>query len=382
MRLMVFCIRRLALAVALPLVIAVAGQSGALAQGQGKAPGADGPASVDETAEKSASFKMMTIERRPFAMMMNRKLVGFSIDLWHAMAEELGLETDFEVATQFSEMLGKVERREADAAIANITITSVREETMDFTQPIFDSGIQVLVRDKDAPMGLVGALFNWEMLGLIVLAGVILFIIANLMWFFERREQPYFQYPYQEGIWRSFWWALNVIVNGGFEERVPQTRRGRAFAVVLVIASLFLVSAFVAKITASLTVSELKAQIQSYRDLFNRRVGTTAGSTSAAFLDFHSVPYRRFERMDDVFKALEQGELDAIVHDAPVLRYYANTAGRGQVRLVGSMLRPEKYGIALQAGSPYREQIDRILLKMREDGRYDELYRRWFGRNP
>ncbi len=381
MRLMVFCIRRLALAVALPLVIAVAGQSDALAQGQGQAPGAEGRASVDQTAE-TAAFKMMTIERRPFAMMMNGKLVGFSIDLWQAMAEELGLKTDFEAATQFSEMLGKVERREADAAIANITITSAREQTMDFTQPIFDSGIQVLVRDKDGPVGLVGALFNWEMLGLIVLAGVILFIVANLMWFFERREQPYFQYPYKEGIWRSFWWALNVIVNGGFEERVPQTRRGRAFAVLLVIASLFLVSAFVAKITASLTVSELKAQIQSYRDLFNRRVGTTAGSTSAAFLDFHSVPYRHFEKMDDVFKALEQGELDAIVHDAPVLRYYANTAGRGQVRLVGSMLRPEKYGIALQAGSPYREQIDRILLKMREDGRYDELYRRWFGRNP
>jgi polar amino acid transport system substrate-binding protein len=253
---------------------------------------------------------------------------------------------------------------------------------MDFTQPIFDAGIQVMVQDVDGQVGLIGALFNWEMLGLIVLAGVILFIIANLMWFFERRDQPYFQYPYKEGIWRSFWWALNVIVNGGFEERVPQTRRGRVFAVFLVIASLFLVSAFVAKITAALTVSELKSQIQSYRDLFNRRVGTTAGSTSAAFLELHSVPYRPFDALDDVFKALEARELDAVVHDAPVLAYYANTRGRGEVRLVGSVLRPEKYGVALQAGSPLRERFDRELLKMREDGRYEELYRRWFGRRP
>jgi polar amino acid transport system substrate-binding protein len=227
------------------------------------------------------------------------------------MAEELGLEYSFEIAQQFGEMLAKVERREADAAIANITITSAREQTMDFTQPIFDAGIQVMVRDADGQVDLFGALFNWEMLGLVVLAGVILFVIANLMWFFERRDQPYFQYPYKEGIWRSFWWALNVIVNGGFEERVPQTRRGRVFAVFLVIASLFLVSAFVAKITAALTVSELKSQIQSYRDLFNRRVGTTAGSTSAAFLDFHSVPYRSFNGLEDVFEALEARELDA-----------------------------------------------------------------------
>ena len=373
MRLIAFFIKRLALVTALAIAFAGA----AYGQGQG-AGGAEG----GQAGEAPAKLKIMTIERKPFAMVMNGKLVGFSVDLWDAMAQELGLAYDFEVATQFSDMLGRVEVQEADAAIANITITSAREQKMDFTQPIFDSGIQVLVRDEDGPAGLVGALFNWEMLGLIVLAGVILFIIANLMWFFERREQPYFQYPYKEGIWRSFWWALNVIVNGGFEERVPQTRRGRAFAVFLVIASLFLVSAFVAKITASLTVSELKAQIQSYRDLFNRRVGTTVGSTSASFLDFHSVPYRHFEKMDAVFKALEDGQLDAIVHDAPVLRYYANTSGRGQVRLVGSVLRPEKYGIALQAGSPYRERIDRILLKMREDGRYDEIYRRWFGRNP
>ena len=59
---------------------------------------------------------------------------------------------------------------------------------MDFTQPIFDAGIQVMVRDADGQVGLFGALFNWEMLGLVVLAGVILFVIANLMWFFERRD--------------------------------------------------------------------------------------------------------------------------------------------------------------------------------------------------
>lgn len=360
------------------LALWVLGSGPAWAQGAG----GDGQPAAAAGAAQNAPLKIMTIERKPFAMVMNGKLVGFSIELWQTMAEELGLEYSFEIAQQFGEMLAKVERREADAAIANITITSAREQKMDFTQPIFDAGIQVMVRDADGQVGLFGALFNWEMLGLVVLAGVILFVIANLMWFFERRDQPYFQYPYKEGIWRSFWWALNVIVNGGFEERVPQTRRGRVFAVFLVIASLFLVSAFVAKITAALTVSELKSQIQSYRDLFNRRVGTTAGSTSAAFLDFHSVPYRAFNGLEDVFQALEARELDAVVHDAPVLAYYVNTRGRGEARLVGSVLRPEKYGVALQAGSPLRERFDRVLLKMREDGRYEELYRRWFGRRP
>lgn len=327
-------------------------------------------------------LKVLTIERRPFAMMQQGMLVGFSVELWREVARELGVQSDFELKTGFAGMLEEVAAGRADAAIANITITSAREQTLDFSQPMFDAGIQVMVHSNGATTGLFGALFNWDMLGLVVLAGLLLFVVANVMWWFERRDQPYFQYPYGEGMWRAFWWALNVMVNGGFEERVPQTRKGRVFAVFLVIASLFLVSAFVAKITAALTVGELKSQIQSYRDLFHRRVGTTEGSTSAAFLDRHNVPYRKFANMTDLLRAIETAQLDAVVHDAPVLAYYVNTAGKGRMRLVGSVLRPEKYGIALPSGSRHREGINQALLRIREDGRYADLYRKWFGGSP
>lgn len=333
-------------------------------------------------AEKAPALSVLTIERQPFAMRQNGKLVGFSVELWQEVAKELEVTYAFDVETSFAGMLARVAKAEADAAIANITITSEREKVLDFSQPMFDAGIQVMVHSDGVSGGLIGALFNWEMLALVVLAGLLLFVVANLMWWFEHRDQPYFQYPYGEGMWRSFWWALNVMVNGGFEERVPQTRRGRVFAVFLVIASLFLVSAFVAKITAALTVGELKSQIQSYRDLFNRRVGTTEGSTSAAFLDRHGVPYRTFPTMAALLDAMEKKDLDAVVHDAPVLAYYANTKGKGRMRLVGTALRPEKYGIALPPGSMRREGINRALLRIREDGRYSDLYRKWFGRSP
>lgn len=334
------------------------------------------PALVPESARR---LKVITIERQPFAMRQNGRLVGFSVELWEAVAAEIGMAFDMEVATSFASMLEAVASANADAAIANITITAEREERLDFSQPMFDAGIQVMVRSSGASSGLFGALFNWEMFALLLLAGVLLFVVANVMWWFERRDQPYFQYPYGEGMWRSFWWALNLMVNGGFEERIPQTRAGRVFAVFLVIASLFLVSAFVAKITASLTVGELKSHIQGYRDLYNRRVGTTEGSTSAAFLDLHNVPFRSFKAMPELLRAIETEQLDAVVHDAPVLAYYVNTSGEGKMRLVGSILRPEKYGIALTAGSVHREGIDRALLRIREDGRYGRLYSKWFG---
>jgi len=71
-------------------------------------------------------------------------------------------------------------------------------------------------------------------------------------------------------------------------------------------------------------------------------------------------------------------KLDAVVHDAPLLDYFAITRGRGKVRVVGDLLRPEKYGIALQVGSDLREPLNRALLRLRENGSFARLRARWF----
>jgi len=225
----------------------------------------------------------------------------------------------------------------------------------------------------------LSALFNAEILGLLVLATVLLFGIGNVMWLLERRHQQYFQTDdYGEGVFRGFWWALNVIVNGGFEDKMPRTLLGRLFAVILVVASLFVVSAFVAQITTNLTVAELQSQVGGINDLYGKRVGTTNGSTASDLLDHRALPQRQFPDTEALFTALEDGEIDAVVHDAPILAYYAATRGRGRVHVVGEMLQPEKYGIAFPQGSPLVEPVNRVLLKLREDGTIAAIHERWF----
>ncbi|MEM1307043.1 MAG: transporter substrate-binding domain-containing protein, partial [Pseudomonadota bacterium] len=263
---------------------------------------------------------------------------------------------------------------------ANISITSARERVLDFSQPMFDAGLKVMTPEEGQSVGLFGALFNLEMLGLVALSFLLLFGAANAMWYFEHKTQPYFQYPYREGVFRSFWWALNVIVNGGFEERIPLTPRGRVFAIFLVFASLFIVSAFVAKITATLTVGELQSQIRGYTDLYGKRVGTTQGSTASAFLESHAIDHTTYTDIDTLFAAVADRKLDAVVHDAPLLDYYAATRGRNRVRVVGDLLRPEKFGIALQQDSPLAERVNRALLNLKENGEYERLRARWFER--
>lgn len=331
-------------------------------------------------AAEGPALRIATVERKPFVIRSDRGLTGFSIELWNEISQQIGRTSQLETADTFSHMLDQVRNGSVDAAIANITVSAVREQEMDFSHPIFDSGVQVMVRADGSPTALLAAIFNWEMLVLVAAAAVALFAIANLMWFLERRKQSYFAYGYSEGLWRSFWWALNVILNGGFEERVPQTIAGRVFAVLLVVSSLFVVSAFVAKITSAVTVGELRSQIGSYSDLYGRRVGTTAGSTSALFLASHHIRHREFDDVEKLFEALRRKELDAVVHDAPILAHYASTEGRGEVRVIGAILRPEKYGIAFPSGSPLVESVNRALLRLREDGTYEVLREKWFGR--
>ena len=335
-------------------------------------------ARAQEEEPEEGPLRVATLERPPFAMRNGEDFNGFSIELWREVASSLGRDTVFVEATDIPSLLRSVQEGDVDAGIANITVSSSREEMLDFSQPMFDSGLRIMVRSDGASSSILAALFTWEILGLVVAATFVLFLIGNVMWLLERRTQDYFQHGYGEGVFRGFWWALNVIVNGGFEERMPQTALGRLFAVILVVASLFIVSAFVAQITATLTISELQSQIGGINDLYGRRVGTTTGSTASDFLEQRALQGQPYPDTEALFGALHNGKLDAIVHDAPILDYYAATRGRGKVQVVGEMLQPEKYGIAFPEGSELVEPVNRTLLKLREDGTIAGIHDRWF----
>ena len=321
-----------------------------------------------------------TIERPPFATTINGIPSGFSLDLMGAIAIELDRPVEFQFYDSFPTMLAAVEGGIHDGAVANISITSAREATMDFSQPIFESGIGVLLAEADEGSPVWQALLTSDFLFSVLLALGALFGSGMLMWVFERRVQPYFDRPIGDAMFPSFWWALNVVVNGGFEERMPQSRMGRFFSVILVISSLFVVSIFVATITSATTVAALQHNIDSINDLEGRDVATISGSTSADFLIARDINYIGFYSPDQIFEALETGRVEAVVFDAPILAYYTTTKTTDQeIQLLSRIYRRENYGIALPSRSPLKEDIDRALLHLRETGVYDQLVQQWFG---
>jgi len=324
-------------------------------------------------------LRLVTVMRTPFSMVEDGADTGFSLDLWAAVAEDLGFNYTVSRAQSFGEMLDEVAEGRADVAAANISITSEREARMDFSQPIFSSGLRVMVPADQGSGSLLSVLWSRDLAFIALAAFALLIGGGMLMWRFERNAQEYFKGDAREKLFPSFWWALNLVVNGGFEERVPRTVLGRVFATLLVISSLFVVSIFVAHITAAMTVDAIQTNGNSVNDLYGKKVGTTSGSTSATYLDQRDLGYRGFDNLEQLIVAFEAGELDAVVFDSPILSYYVNTEGAGIGTLTGPMFLRDSYGFALQTDSPLRESINRTLLRFAEDGTYQSLLVKWFG---
>lgn len=330
-------------------------------------------------AQNNAALNIATVHRPPFAFTDDNDVRGFSIDLMRAIGEDIGREITFQPEQDFRSMFDKVISNEVDGAIANISITTEREQAMDFSQPIFASGVKILLPNEASQSGPLSALFTWD-IGIIVLSGLALLMLGGLlMWALERKHQPYFDKSAKEAMFPSFWWALNLVVNGGFEERVPRSPLGRVFAVMLVVSSLFIVSIFVASITAATTVTALSSNVQSLRDLERRQIGTIQASTSVTVLANNGLGFTEYATPDDMFAAFESGDINALVFDGPILAYYQQTRGAGKARLLQRTYRPESYGIVLPTGSGLKEEIDQVLLKLKVDGTYDALLVKWFG---
>lgn len=131
---------------------------------------------------------------------------GFSIDLMNSVTEELGWQVTYHTADSFGSMLEAVETGAVDAAIANISVTAEHERRMDFSQPIFDSAIQVLTPSgTDGGPSLIAALFTRD-IGIAVASALApLFGGGMLMSLFERKSQPYFDRPLKDASFPTSW---------------------------------------------------------------------------------------------------------------------------------------------------------------------------------
>ena len=343
-----------------------------------------------DAATSNGELRVITRQISPFVIKDGDSYKGFSVELWAAIAKELDKPFHFVEKQNIKEILAGMAASEGDVAIAAISITADREEKFDFSQPMFESGLQILARSEsgNAPsffQQLWPLLTSTSTLFVLGLLAALIVVPAHIGWFVERKKENHlFPEKYFPGIFHAMYWATGAAA--GQQPDPLYSGLGRVLSTFLVLGSLFFTSYFTATITTSLTVQQLKSDINGPEDLANRKVGTTNGSTAETFAKGIRANVVGFDRIDDALAALEGKQVDAVIFDAPVLMYYAASKGQGKVRVVGGLLKKENYGILFPQGSNLRKPVNEALLKLRENGTYDTLYSRWFangqGANP
>ena len=124
--------------------------------------------------------------------------------------------------------------------------------------------------------------------------------------------------------------------------------------------------------------------IKSIDDLNGKVIAAKTGTATIDWIKAHLKPkeIRQFPNIDQAYLALEAGRVDAAMHDTPNVLYFVNTVGKGQVKVAGAPVNGDKYGIGFPKGSPLVATVNASLAKMKADGRYATLYKKWFGSEP
>jgi polar amino acid transport system substrate-binding protein len=108
-------------------------------------------------------------------------------------------------------------------------------------------------------------------------------------------------------------------------------------------------------------------------------VATLAGSTAQAFLERQGLTVQTYADVDSACAALADDKVKAVIYDAPMLLYYAKNNPDKQLGVVGDSSRSKATGSGVPQGSPYRKEITRAILALREQGFFDELENKYFG---
>jgi polar amino acid transport system substrate-binding protein len=259
-------------------------------------------------------------------------------------------------------------------------MTAEREERIDFSYPYYRTGLGAAVGvDRHPGLGaLAAALTAPGFLGTITLLTALLFLVGLAAWLVERRHNPQqFEPGPARGLFSGFWWAAVTMTTVGYGDKAPVTFLGRALGIVWMYAALILTAAFTAQLAASLTRASVVRPLTNPAELSQLRVGFVEDAASLGSLQALGVRPTAYASVSDGLEALADGEVEAFVHDQPILSWFAQPVTG--VRVADLSFAPQDYAIVLPEDSSHRERVNRALLQILGSDAWGAIQRRYLG---
>lgn len=126
------------------------------------------------------------------------------------------------------------------------------------------------------------------------------------------------------------------------------------------------------------------SKINGIDDLAGKSIALKLGTSAADYAkeNFKNSKLKLFPNIDNAYLELQTNRVDAAMHDTPNVLYYIKKAGKGRVKTVGKQMMAQEYGIGFPKGSKLVKKVNTVLKNMKSDGRYNDIYKKWFGTVP
>ena len=258
-----------------------------------------------------------------------------------------------------------------------------REEKFDFTHPYFVTGLSIAVPAKEEAglFSLAKRIISPAFFEAVGLLAVILFLVGLITWLFERKKNPEeFGDGKSKGLWSSFWFAAVTMTTVGYGDKSPRSIGGRIVALIWMFAAIIIISSITAAIASALTVEQLETNVNGLNDLYSANVGTVGVSSAESFLSEKRINYSTNETVAEGLTSVANGDLEAFVYDAPIMKYLIKKENlSSKVKVLPVTLEQVYYGFALPEGSALREELNRVIIDKISNPKWGDVLYKYFG---
>ncbi len=340
------------------------------------------PALSSANTSAAAEPRKIKIAVKEFPPLVFKDKKGFCIDLAKTISGAHNLDPEFVMYSSVPELLDAVESQECNMGFAGITITPEREKRVDFSQPFFDSGLMIAVRNEPISRFTYIGSAMIQVIGLsIILFAIGITLVAHLVWWIERDDDDPHGFPtsYFKGIADAYWWAVVTMSTVGYGDKRPKKIAGRAIAAIWMFIGIIWFAGLTATLSSALTVNRIKhGEIADLPDLHGKKVAVIKDTTSEDFLRYHNVKIVLADSLDDLLRILKEGRTAAVLYDAPPLMYAAKLDPT--IRVVDRMFADQRYGIIFpnSGEEELKELFDIEIMESKLNGTYQKFHDKWF----
>ncbi|TIN17303.1 MAG: transporter substrate-binding domain-containing protein [Mesorhizobium sp.] len=340
------------------------------------------PQGAAQAQQPSQPLNVGLFVNPPFVMKDKGQFTGMAVDLWEGLAAKLGRQYRYVQFDTVHDLVQATASGKIDVAVTNLTINQSRAELLDFTQPWFDGGMRIMTGTEQGKgfgnlitgLGDAGFLKAYAWIALIIVTATV------LLTFFDRWFDEAFPKRWRDGFAESFYTVMSVATSG----KSPSRKNlfgwaGRIWQGLWLVCGIAVLAYVTSSVTSVMTTLSLTNKINGLADLTDKPVGVLTGTVEEDFARQQGLQTLTYAGLNRAVEGLVNGDIDAIVADAPVLEYHVYTHPDLPVKVVGPLFEPDKYGFALPRQSLFTRPLTIELLGAHDMGEIDDLRTKYFG---